>query len=237
MHSALIFGARNLGRAVASHLASDDISVAVAARSEESLERVQTELPESLTLRVDARKPDEVERAFERTVAAFGKIDLVVVAISPSTGGGRKSGEVAELTPSAIDPYTRDLLPALFTILTVGGRHLREQGSGTYIQVTGGSARRGMPRTAPWAAGAAGTRGMIQSAASDLREHGVHVALLIVDAVIESDKTRERLSGKNSTHSASEQDVAEAVSYLARQRERAWTHELQLTPRGDRWVP
>ena len=66
---------------------------------------------------------------------------------------------------------------------------------------------------------------------------GVHVALLIVDATIESEKTAERLAGKDPILSTTEQDVAEAVTYLAGQSERAWTHELQLTPRGERWVP
>jgi hypothetical protein len=31
--------------------------------------------------------------------------------------------------------------------------------------------------------------------------------------------------------------VARAVEYLATQEPTAWTHELQVTPRGDRWVP
>jgi len=42
-----------------------------------------------------------------------------------------------------------------------------------------------MARGGQWAAGAFATRGMIQAAASELREQGVHVPLLIVDATIE----------------------------------------------------
>jgi NADP-dependent 3-hydroxy acid dehydrogenase YdfG len=238
VQSALIFGARNLGRAVAHHLASTGMNVAVAARSEDSLARVKAELPATVTIQTDAREHDQVESAFTRAQEAFGQIDVVVVAISPSTSGGaRGSGEISDCSPSALDPYTRDLLPALFTVLSVGGRFLRAQGSGAYIQLTGGSSRRWMARGGPWAAGAFATRGMIQAAASELRDQGVHVALLIVDATIENDRTRERLVDKDPIHSTSEQDIAEAVAYLAGQSERAWTHELQLTPRGDRWVP
>ena len=237
MESALIFGARNLGRAIAAHLLASGTGVAVAARGKESLARVATDLPDAVTVQADARKAADVERALSATVDAFGQVDLVVTAISPSTPGGRRFGSVAELEPSAIEAYSHDLLPALFTVLTTSSRVLRDQGSGTYIQVTGGSSRRGMPGVAPWATGAFGTRGMIQAAASELRDDGVHVALLIVDATIESEKTVERLAGKDPIVSTTEQDVAEAVSYLAGQSERAWTHELQLTPRGDRWVP
>ena len=93
------------------------------------------------------------------------------------------------------------------------------------------------PAGDPWAAAAFATRGLIQAAASELRDVGVHVALLIVDASIESEKTAGRLSGSASNASSSEEDVARAIAYLASQSPRAWTHELQITPSGDRWVP
>ncbi len=238
MSSAVVFGARNLGRAIAADLIGRGHRVAVASRGEESLARVKSELPDVVTLQADAGNAADVSRTFEAATKEFGQLDLVVTAISPSRGGGGLSrGSIAELEPAALESYSHDLLPALFTVLTTAGRVMREQGSGTYIQVTGGSSRRGMSGLAPWAAGAFATRGMIQAAASELREHGVHVALLIVDATIESPKTAERLKGKDPILSTTEEDVAEAVAYLAGQSERAWTHELQLTPRGDRWVP
>jgi NAD(P)-dependent dehydrogenase (short-subunit alcohol dehydrogenase family) len=119
----------------------------------------------------------------------------------------------------------------------VGARVLGEQGRGTYVQVTGGSARRGMQGRGPWAAGAFATRALVQSAASELRERGVHVALLIVDGTIESERTADRLRERPETASVSEEDVARAIAYLAEQSPRGWTHELQITPAGDRWVP
>ncbi len=65
----------------------------------------------------------------------------------------------------------------------------------------------------------------------------MHVALLVVDATIESEKTAERLEGKPPELTATEEDVARAVAYLVSQSPRGWTHELQITPRGDVWVP
>ena len=129
------------------------------------------------------------------------------------------------------------MLPALTNVLRVGSRLLKQQGHGTYVQITGGSARRGRPGIGAWAATASANRALLQSAAAELRQHGVHAALLIVDATIESEKTQERLVGKPAELSATEEDVARAVAYLASQSERGWTHELQITPRGDAWVP
>ncbi len=238
MPALLVFGARNLGRAIARRLAADGWEVAAVARSSDSLERVAAEIPEALTIVGDAGRSDDVERAFAETGSRFGSVDLVVVAISPSTRGRRfGGGGIAEADAEAFAPYLEELLPALANVMRVGARVLQEQGSGTYVQITGGSARRGMSGRGPWAAAAFATRGLVQAAASELRERGVHVALLIVDASIESEKTREQLEGKPPEQSAGEEDVASAVAYLAGQSPRAWTHELQLTPSGDRWVP
>jgi NADP-dependent 3-hydroxy acid dehydrogenase YdfG len=236
--TAIIFGARNLGRAISIHLAAEGYGVAAVARSQESLARLSAEVPGALTISADARKTVDVERAFAETRMRFAVVDLVVVAISPTTGGRTwGAGTIAQSELSAFAPYLDDLLPALVNVLRVGSRLLEQQGHGTYIQITGGSARRGRATRGPWATAAFATRGLLQSAASELREQGVHAALLVVDATIESEKTAERLAGKPTELSAGEDDVARAVSYLASQSPRGWTHELQITPRGDTWVP
>ena len=64
----------------------------------------------------------------------------------------------------------------------------------------------------------------------------MHAALLIVDAVIESDKTAQWLEDEPPEKSASMKEVAEAVS-TSTASPRGWTHELQLTPSLERWVP
>ena len=238
MPTLLVFGARNLGRAIARHMAGIGWEVAAVSRSADSLEPLAKEIDGALTIAADAGRAEDVERAFAETRSRFGSVDLVVVAISPGIRGRTfGGGAIVEADPEAFAPYVDDLLPALFTVLRVGARVLAEQGSGTYVQITGGSARRGMAGRGPWAAGAFATRGLIQAAASELREQGVHVALLIVDATIESDRTRPFLEGRPKEASATEEDVAQAVACLAAQSARAWTHELQITPSGDRWVP
>lgn len=237
MPAALVFGARNLGRAIARHLADGGWEIAAFALTDRSLQRLASEVEGALTIRGDARDDADVARAFATTRERFGSVDLVAVAISPSTQQGVAGSAILDAPRDALARYTDDLLPALFTLLRHGSRVLTEQGGGTYVQITGGSARRGMAGRAPWAAAAAASRAMIQSAAAELRDANVQVALLIVDAIIESDKTRDALASRDPADSASEQDVAEAVAYLAAQSPRAWTHELQITPSGDRWVP
>ena len=76
-----------------------------------------------------------------------------------------------------------------------------------------------------------------QAAAQELREDGIHVALLVVDATIESPKTAAYTSAAPRDSLADQDEIARAVEYLADQGARGMTHELVLTPAGDRWVP
>src|SRR5919198_3096420 len=230
MDTLLVFGARNLGRVVAREVAADGWRVAAVARSESTLEALHDEVPEAIGLVGDASDPADVERIF----AEVGEVDLVVNAITTTPGYG---GPVHEAPPEALDAYVGTLLPAIFNVLRVGGRVLAAQGSGTLVQVTGGSARRGNPGRGPWAAAAFATRALVQSQAGELRDQGVHVALLVVDAIIESEKTKHWLEDEPPERSASMEDVVRAIEYLQEQSPRAWTHELQVTPALERWVP
>ena len=106
----------------------------------------------------------------------------------------------------------------------------------TLIQVTGGSARRAMPGRGLWAAGAFGVRAITQAAALELRAQGIHVALLIVDAGIEPLSGASR-GGAPAEALADPRALADAVLFLAEQGPRAATHELQVTPLAETWVP
>jgi NADP-dependent 3-hydroxy acid dehydrogenase YdfG len=234
----LVFGARNLGRDLAAHFATLGWKVAGVARSAETVAAFEAAVPTAFGIRAAAGEPGEAERAFVSARAALGgHIDLVVNAISPALRGASYGTHVADADLSAIDPYVKDLIPAIFDVTHVAAAYLGAEGRGTLIQVTGGSSRRGMPGRGPWAAGAFATRGLFQAVAQELREHGVHAALLVVDAVIESVKTAAALEGKPAAYSTTGEDVAAAVAYLHGQSPRGWTHELTITPAGDRWVP
>jgi NAD(P)-dependent dehydrogenase (short-subunit alcohol dehydrogenase family) len=226
----LVFGARNLGRIVATEFAAEDWRVAGVARSEETIRTFEEDVPGAVGVIADASNAEQVERVFRDV----GSPDLVVNAITTTPSFG---GPIHEAPPDALDAYVGALLPAIFNVLRVGGRILAARGSGTIVQVTGGSARRGNPGRGPWAAAAFATRALVQSQAAELREKNVHAALLIVDAVIESEKTAQWLEDEPPERSASMEEVTEAIKYLHGQSPRGWTHELQLTPALERWVP
>jgi NAD(P)-dependent dehydrogenase (short-subunit alcohol dehydrogenase family) len=236
--SALVFGARNLGRAIIELLVADGWKVAGAARSDQTLEGVTA--AGALALRADVTNQDNVRATVAAAAEAHGGIDLVVNAAS-AYGGDRSGpfggGPLAEAAPGAFDSWAAAPPRAAFAFLSGAARVVLEQGRpATLVQVTGGSSRRAMPARGLWAAGAFGVRALTQAAALELRGQGVHVALLIVDAGIEPIAGGGR-PGTDPAALADPRDVAKAVRFLAEQGARAATHELQVTPLGETWVP
>jgi NAD(P)-dependent dehydrogenase (short-subunit alcohol dehydrogenase family) len=234
--SALVFGARNLGRAVIEDLRRRGWAVAAVARSDATLELASA--AGALALRADVTDQASVEDALRQTVAEHGRVDLAINAASAYGGSGPfGGGPVAEAGPDAFDSWAAAPARSAFSFLSAAGRFALSQGGpATLIQVTGGSARRAMPGRGLWAAGAFGVRAITTAAAQELREHGIHVALLIVDAGIEPFEGGGR-PGVDPAALADPREIATAVAFLAEQGARAATHELQVTPLAERWVP
>ncbi len=232
MPVALIIGARNFGYAIIERLLADDWSVVGAAQSASTLERVRSTGADALE--VDVTDQDAVLGALRDVAARHGRVDLAVNAASPY-GGDRSGpfggGPLAQASASALDDWSVMPMRGAFAFLSASARFFAEQGGeATVVQVTGGSARRAMPGRGLWAAGAFGVRALTQAAALELREQRIQVTLLVVDATI--DRT-----GGDDAGSADPASLADAVAYLASQSPRAMTHELQVTPALDRWVP
>src|ERR1700687_667234 len=88
--SALIFGARNLARAIIETLVAQGWAVAGAARSDETLAAVTAS--GALALRSDITDQAAVRATVEEAVRAHGGVDLVVNAAAAY--GGTRAGPV-----------------------------------------------------------------------------------------------------------------------------------------------
>ena len=236
--TALVLGARNLGRAVVEALLGEGWRVAAAARSDSTLEAVRE--VGALALRADVTDASSVEGALGEVAEAYGPVGLVVNAAA-AYGGDRSGpfggGPLADARSEAFDAWAVAPARSAFGFLSGAGRFLLAQAApATLVQVTGGSARRAMPGRGLWAAGSFGVRALTNAAALELRGQGIHVALLIIDAGIEPFSGEAR-PGVRREALADPRRLAEAVLFLAAQGARAATHELQITPLAETWVP
>jgi NAD(P)-dependent dehydrogenase (short-subunit alcohol dehydrogenase family) len=233
-----VLGARNLGGAIIDHFLELGWNAAGVARSEDTLDAVRAR--GALAVQADAADLDSLRQALVAIREELGSLDAVVNAVTaarPTGPGPFGGGPLASADVAAFRGWTAAVAEQAFVFLSTGAAALRESGGGALIQITGGSSRRAMPGRGLWAAGAFATRALVQAAAQELRTEGVHVALLAVDATIESPKTAEFTRDLATEALADMGQVAAAVSFLVGQGARALTHELVVTPAGERWVP
>jgi NAD(P)-dependent dehydrogenase (short-subunit alcohol dehydrogenase family) len=231
-----VLGARNLGGAIIDHFLELGWNAAGVARSDDTLSGVRAK--GALPVQADAADADSLRQALGTIRTELGSLDAVVNAVSaarPTGAGPFGGGPLAEADVAAFRGWTAAVAEQAFVFLSEGAAALRE--GGALIQITGGSSRRAMPGRGLWAAGAFATRALVQAAAQELRAEGVHVALLAVDATIESPKTAEFTRDVAPEALADMSQIAAAVSFLVAQGSRAFTHELVVTPAGERWVP
>jgi NAD(P)-dependent dehydrogenase (short-subunit alcohol dehydrogenase family) len=234
----VVLGARNLGGAIVDHFLELGWGAAAVARSADTLERVRER--GALALEADASDLQSLREALASARLELGSLDAVVNAVSASrpTGAGPfGGGPLADADLAAFHGWTVAVAEQAFVFLSVGGAALREAGGGALVQITGGSSRRAFPGRGLWAAGAFATRALVQAAAQELRGEGIHAALLAVDATIESPKTAAFTRDAPREALADQAEVARAVAFLVEQGARGLTHELTVTPSGDRWVP
>ena len=234
----VVLGARNLGGAIIDCFLERGWRAAGVARSEDTLARVRDR--GALALSADASDPRSLHDALVAARQELGSLDAVVNAVSaarPPSAGPFGGGNLADADLEAFRGWTVAVAEQAFVFLSAAASALRAGGGGALVQITGGSARRAMPGRGLWAAGAFATRALVQAAAQELRGEGIHAALLAVDATIESPKTAGFTAGQPRDALADMGQVAEAVWFLVRQRPRALTHELVVTPAGERWVP
>ena len=224
--TALIVGAGSgLSAALARLFAKEGMQVALAARNADKLAPLAAETS-ARAFTCDASSPKDVSALFKSVGDAVGPPDLVVY--NPSA---RAPGGVAELEPDAV---LKALLITCYGGFLVGqqaAKVMLEKGHGS-ILFTGASASvKGFPRSAAFAMGKFGLRGLAQSMARELQPKNIHVAHFVIDGGIRrADDPRGNERGPDGLL----EPEAIAMTYLQvhRQHRSAWTSEVELRP----WV-
>jgi NAD(P)-dependent dehydrogenase (short-subunit alcohol dehydrogenase family) len=218
-----------LGEAVARRLASDGFTVAVASRNGDRLEDLAHELG-GLAVSIDVRDPDSLHAGLDRVHAELGPVHTVCWNV-----GSGVFGDLDKVDVDALDLAFETNARGLFLLARRLAGPMAERGGGNLI-ITGATASlRGKPFTTAFAAGKAAQRSLAQSLARQLWPKGIHVALLIVDGMVDLPRTRRSMPDRPDEDFVSPAGYAEAVSFLVHQRRAAWTFELDIRPHVEGW--
>jgi NAD(P)-dependent dehydrogenase (short-subunit alcohol dehydrogenase family) len=112
--------------------------------------------------------------------------------------------------------------------------HMRTRHAGTIILSGATAARRGGANFAAFASAKFALRGLAQSMSREFGPHGVHVAHVVIDGLIDAPQSDRRF-GQAQSARMDPDAVARAYLALATQHPSAWTHELDLRPFSGRF--
>lgn len=216
------------GAALARRMAKEGYRVALLARSGDTTEPLADELG-GVAVRCDASRPDDVRRALDEVRDRLGPVSALLYNAGSGTFGG-----LDDVTEAALEQAWRVNVLGLFTAVKALKDDLVE--SRGAVVVTGATAsRRGVPFTTAFAQAKMGQRALCESLARALWKERVHLALVVVDGVIDLPRTRERMKDKPADFFVKPDEIAETAAFLVRQPESAWTFELEVRPFGERW--
>ena len=134
--TAIVCGSSSgIGLAIAEALVEEGANVAMFARRRDLLER-EAERLGALAVRGDLTNPRDLERLVERTVSAFGGIDVLV-----NNGGGPPRTPARGLTPESVEAAVELLLVSAVRLTALCLPHLVESGRGRIVNITSSSVR------------------------------------------------------------------------------------------------
>jgi NAD(P)-dependent dehydrogenase (short-subunit alcohol dehydrogenase family) len=218
------------GSALAQRFAAGGHRVAMLARNAERLAALERELPGSKGYACDVSDAAQVQATGDRIEQELGApTTLVHNAVSGAFGS------FLEIDPAVLDRN--------FQVNTMGLLHLARRfapammraASGNIIVTGNTSALRGKAAFAGFAPTKAAQRILSEAMARELGPKGVHVAYIVIDAVIDVPRMRDRFKEKPDEFFIKPAAIAEEAWHLTQQSPSAWSFYVELRPYGETW--
>ncbi len=233
--------AKGIGRGVVERLAADGYTLVVnyqkdMAAAQATLALAQAHAPRSVRIQADVTTPDGARRLIDETLAAFGRLDVLVNNVGPFL--------VKSVIDTEIDEWRRVVdgnLSSTFYCTKFALSAMRAQKNGVIINL--GSLNiettRGAPTTAAYTAAKTGVLVLTKSVARSEAQYGIRCNLVnpgFIETYATTDADRRELPNLvplGSLGTAS--DIAETIAFLVSDKARYITGAV-LNVHGGLWV-
>ena len=218
------------GAAMARRFSIEGYAVALLARSTDYSSQLASELEESRAYACDVTDADQIRAAFAAIRADLGEVDTLIY-----NAGSGVFGSIEDTT--AADFETAWRINALGAFLAAGEviPAMKAAGQGNIILTGATASLRGGANFATFASAKAAQRSLAQSMARHLGPSGIHVAIVIVDGVIDLPRTRKMMPDRPDDAFLAPDAIADTIYRLTRQDRSAWTFELDVRPYSESW--
>jgi len=227
-------GSRGAGKAIASRLASEGMSVALLARTEVTLHAAVHDIVSAggraIGIPTDIANPEAVHAAVQRAADEFGRLDLLV-----NNAGIGSRGTVAELKVGDWQRVIDTNLTGAFLCSQAVLPHLKQQGGGWIISISSGAGRQGYSGMAAYCASKFGLMGFSQSLAAEVTDDHIKVSVISPGTILTEfgASPGQQRAPRPGVKYLLPDDLADAVVALLHQSDRAWTQDMTLWPFRD----
>lgn len=219
---ALVTGAsQGIGRACALRLARSGATIALAARNQERLEQVGTEITaaggQAAAFPMDVASEDDVKSAIKAVVARFGKVDILV-----NNAGITRDQLLLRMKRADWDAVLATNLTAAYLCTQQALGSMLKQRWGRIINITSIFGQIGQAGQANYAASKAGLIGLTMAVAREVASRNITVNAVApgyietsMTATLDADLKQAMLKTIPLGRAGADMDVAHAVAFLA----------------------
>lgn len=218
------------GAALARRFSREGYRVALLARTTETSGPLAQELEDARAYACDVTDAASVQATFDALERDLGPVHTLAY-----NAGSGVWGTVEEITPAALEGAFRVNTLGLLLATQRALPGMKAQGGGNIVVIGSTASRRGVARTAAFAPAKAAQRSLAESMARHLWPQQVHVALVIVDGVVDLPRTRAFMKDKPDDFFIAPDAVAETAFRLTTQPSSAWSFEVEARPFKETW--
>jgi short-subunit dehydrogenase len=218
------------GAAIARRFARGGYTVAMLARNRDRLAQLEREIPGSHAFPCDVTD----EARLDATIDAIRR-DLGEPKVLVHNAVGGAFGNFLEIDPKVLNQNFQVNTMALLYLARRLAPAMVAAGEGAIITSGNTSALRGKAAFAGFAPTKAAQRILAESIARELGPKGVHVAYVLIDAVIDLEWTRKRFANAPDDFFITPAAIAEEIWHVAHQERCAWSFNVELRPFRETW--
>ncbi len=218
------------GASVVRRFARGGYAVAMLARSRERLTALQQEIPNTRSYPCDVTDEAQLDAAIEAIRAGLG---APTVLIHNAVGGA--FGNFMQIEPEVLNRNFQVNTMALLYLARRLAPAMVEAGEGAIIASGNTSALRGKSNFAGFAPTKAAQRILAESIARELGPKGVHVAYVLIDAVIDLEWTRKRWPDAPDAFFIKPTAIADEIWHVVHQERSAWSFNVEIRPFAETW--
>ena len=218
------------GAALAKKFSDEGYKVALCARNERRLNEIALHIKDSSVHRYDVRDPEEPKKVFAEIRSQLGPVNTLVYNAGAGAFANIDDATLEDFQ-SAWEVNARGLFLAAKEVIP----DMRAAGCGNIVAIGATASLTGNAGFIPFASGKAAQRSLMQSMARYLGPQRIHVSYVIVDGIINLERTRKLMPDKPDEFFMEPEQIADSVFFLTQQPSQAWTFELDLRPYGEKW--